>query len=108
MMKSDFQHRIYRNTQRAINNLLGEEIIEASTEKSGEGYLTEVNAVWYYPGEPNSDDKPEVRFDLDYSYTTKQPPNNDAGFPDPTETDSIHEERFMEIWDGALNSLISY
>ncbi|POG09132.1 hypothetical protein BGP85_20660 [Pseudomonas putida] len=108
MMKSDFQHRTYRNTKRTINNLLGEEVIEASTEKSGEGYLTEVNAVWYYPGEPNSDDKPEVRFDLDYSYTTKQPPKNGAGFPDPTETDSIDEERFMRIWDEALNSLISY
>lgn len=95
MMNSDSQHRTYRNTKRTINNHLGEEIIEASTEKSGEGYLTEINAVWYYPGELNSDDKPEVRFDLDYSYTTKQLPKDGAGFPAPTETDSIHKKRFM-------------
>ncbi len=105
MMKSEYQHRTYRNTKRTINNLPGEEIIEASTEKSGEGYLTEINAVWYYPGEPNSDDKPEIRFDLDYSYTTKQPPKNGTGFPHPKEANLIDEEEFMNIWDDALNSL---
>ncbi|MBN4168431.1 T6SS immunity protein Tli4 family protein, partial [Pseudomonas fulva] len=107
IMKSEFQHRTYRNTKRTVNNLVGEEIIEASTEKSAEGYLTEVNAVWYYPGEPNRADKPEIRLDLDYSYTTKQPPKNGTGFPDQEETHSVREEEFMKIWDDALNSLVS-
>lgn len=107
IMKSEFQHRTYRNTKRTVNNLVGEEIIEASTEKSAEDYLTEVNAVWYYPGEPNRADKPEIRLDLDYSYTTKQPPKNGTGFPDQEETHSVREEEFMKIWDDALNSLVS-
>ncbi|MFJ4114790.1 T6SS immunity protein Tli4 family protein [Pseudomonas sp. NPDC089758] len=107
IIKSDFQHRMYRNTKRTVNNLIGEEIIEASTEKVGEGYLTEINAVWYYPGVPNSDKNPELRFDLDYSYMTTQKPKNGAGFPNQEEPNSISEAQFMIIWDQALNSLAS-
>lgn len=106
MVKSEFQHRTYRNNKRMVNHLPGEEIIEASTEKSGEGYLTEVNAVWFSPGEPDNADKPELRLDLDYSYTTEQPPKNPAGFPDREGDASVREEHFMKIWDDALNSLI--
>lgn len=105
--KSDFQHRTYRNTKRTINHLIGEEIIEASTEKTDEGYLTEVNAVWYYPGVPNSSKNPELRFDLDYSYVTTQKPKNGAGFLDQEEPNSLTEAMFMSIWDQALDSLTS-
>ncbi|WP_281869749.1 T6SS immunity protein Tli4 family protein [Pseudomonas sp. BR1R-5] len=107
IIKSDFQHRTYRKTERAVNHLIGEEIIEASTEKSGEGYLTEINAVWYYPGVPNSDEKPELRFDLDYSYKTTRKPKNGAAFPGQDQPNSITEAQFMRIWNQALNSLTS-
>ncbi|HEK1010976.1 TPA: hypothetical protein SMP92_004286 [Pseudomonas putida] len=107
IIKSGFQHRTYRNTKRTVNHFIGEEIIEASTEKSDGGYLTEVNAVWYYPGVPYSNDKPELRFDLNYSYMTTQKPKNGAAFPDQDTPNSITEAQFMRIWDQALNSLVT-
>ena len=107
VLQSDFQHKTLRNTKRAVNHLMGEEVIEASTEKSADGYLTEINAVWYYPGIPNSNDKPELRLDLDYSYITKEKPINGAGFPVNDETNTLTESEFMKIWNQALDSLIA-
>ncbi|WP_336334045.1 T6SS immunity protein Tli4 family protein [Pseudomonas putida] len=33
LVKSEFEHRLYRNTKRTLNGLMGEEVIEASTKK---------------------------------------------------------------------------
>ncbi|MFK0314560.1 T6SS immunity protein Tli4 family protein [Pseudomonas sp. NPDC090233] len=107
ILNSDAQHRTIRNTKRTVNEVIGEEVIEASTEKSGDGYLTEINAVWYYPGIPNSDESPELRFDMDYSYTTITKPAQGAAFPPRGASNAISEAEFMKIWDQALNSLAS-
>ncbi|MER8124919.1 hypothetical protein ABS198_21800, partial [Acinetobacter baumannii] len=69
-LRSKAEHRAYRNTKRTVNGVLGEEVIEANTQKTAGGYLTEINAIWYFPGIPNIKDQPELRLDLDYSFTS--------------------------------------
>ncbi|MFJ3076614.1 T6SS immunity protein Tli4 family protein [Pseudomonas sp. NPDC087029] len=104
-LKSEAEHRIYRNTKRTVNGVVGEEVIEANTQKTDGGYLTEINAIWYFPGIPNSEDKPELRLDLDYSFTSKQKPAAGTGFSNPDEPNALTETEFMSIWDTALDSL---
>ncbi|MFA7894166.1 T6SS immunity protein Tli4 family protein [Pseudomonas putida] len=105
LVKSEFEHRIYRNAKKMLNGLAGEEIIEASTKKRREGYLTEINAIWYYPGVPNSNEKPEIRLNLDYSFVSEQKPAGGTGLPNSDEFGVLTEAEFMTIWDNALDSL---
>lgn len=107
IMKSDYQHHTYRNAKRISHDLSGEEIIEASVQKSEGNYLIEVNAKWYYPGIPGVAEKPEITIQLDYSYTVDKKPSSPAGFLDNTAGSDITEADFMHIWDTALDSFSS-
>lgn len=104
IMKSDYQHHTYRNAKRILHDLSGEEVIEASVQKSEGNYLIEVNAKWYYPGIPGVAEKPEITIQLDYSYTVDKKPSSPAGFFDKTAGSDITEADFMHIWDTALYS----
>ncbi|WP_286914799.1 MULTISPECIES: T6SS immunity protein Tli4 family protein [unclassified Pseudomonas] len=104
-LRSKAEHRAYRNTKRTVNGVLGEEVIEANTQKTAGGYLTEINAIWYFPGIPNIKDQPELRLDLDYSFTSNQKPAAGTGFSNPEEPNALTEAEFMSIWDAALDSL---
>ncbi|MFA7895799.1 T6SS immunity protein Tli4 family protein [Pseudomonas putida] len=102
--KNDFTHQTYRNKNRNLDELNGEENIYAVTYLSEGKYRTEIHAKWYYPGTPEEIDKPEISIDLDFSYITEEKPAFPAGFSESGEDGSPTEAQFMAIWDTALSS----
>ncbi|RMO82899.1 T6SS immunity protein Tli4 family protein [Pseudomonas syringae group genomosp. 3] len=102
--KSDFTSRILQSEKRTLQKMAGEVLIEASTKKYEEKYLTQINAKWYYPGIPEVREKPEITIQLDYSYVTDQKPLNPAGFSENDESNSMTETEFMSIWERKLTS----
>lgn len=105
--QNDFTHQTFRNNERSLDGLVGEENIHAVTYLSEGSYRTEVHAKWYYPGTPERIDRPEISIDLDFSYITKLKPASPAGFSTTAEDGSPTEVQFIEIWDTALSSFKS-
>lgn len=104
IVNSDYTSHTYKSGERTLQGFDGEEIIEASTQKSEGAYKTQINAQWYYPGVPGASNKPEITIQLNYSYTTKEKPSNPAGFSEKPESGGVAEADFFQVWESALTS----
>jgi len=98
----------FRRAQRQVGRWLGDELVGGEADnQGGEGFSTQISAIWEFPGESRSLSSPNIQLKMNSNYAATSATRPLGSFPKNVISGQgrLTETEFFTLWDKMTDSL---